>query len=133
MHAGCADGWTYLTGLDETLELLESVSSPQVALALDAYHLGHEAGLLARIPQIVARIAVVQLGDARGPPRGEQNRCRLGDGELPLREIVRALATSGYDGYYEIELLGEDVERVDYHELIDHSQRVCRGWLSDVR
>ena len=101
-----------------------------MALALDAYHLGHETALLSRIPEIVSRIAIVQLGDARRPPRGEQNRCRLGDGELPLREIVRQLAASGYDGYYEIELLGEDVERADYHDLIAHSQRICRTWLS---
>ena len=53
---------------------------------------------------------MVQLGDARRPPAGEQNRCRLGEGVVPLAEIVAALKAGGYDGYYDVELLGEELE-----------------------
>ena len=58
---------------------------------LDTYHLGQDPGLVERIPQIASQIALVQLGDAKCPPQGEQNRCRLGDGIVPLRQIVCAL------------------------------------------
>jgi sugar phosphate isomerase/epimerase len=123
MHPGCADGWTFLTSLDETLALLASVASDHVKLVFDTYHLGQEPDVLERIERIAPQIALVQLGDARRPPEGEQNRCPLGRGVVPLREIVSRLKAGGYDGYYDVELLGEDIEAIDYHQLIDDAKR----------
>ncbi len=122
MHPGCAANCTFLTGLDDVLRLLDAVDSPWVKLVLDTYHLGHDAALVERIAQIAPQIALVQLADARRPPRGEQNRCLLGEGKLPLRAIVAALKAVGYDGYYDVELLGEDVEACGYPSLLDHAK-----------
>ena len=83
-----------------------------------------------RLPEIVPWIAIVQLGDAKQTPCGEQNRCRLGEGRLPLREIVAALLDAGYRGFFDVELVGEDLEHPDYRELISHSQRFFAS-LSD--
>ncbi len=106
MHPGCAENWTFLTTLDETLALLDAVASPQVKIVFDAYHLGQDAGIVDRIAQFASQVAIVQLGDAKCPPHGEQNRCRLGDGVIPLREIVAALKAGGYDGYYDVRTAG---------------------------
>ena len=122
MHPGCAEGWTFLTSLDETLALLEKAASPRVKMVLDTYHLGQDPGLVQRIPEIAPHVAVVQLGDARQPPEGEQNRCRLGEGTVPLPEIVAALKAAGYDGYYDVELLGEEIETTDYQSLLRHAK-----------
>ncbi len=122
MHPGCAADCTFLTTLDDAIQMLDAVDSPWVKLVLDTYHLGHDTTLSARIPEIAPRIALVQLGDARRPPVGEQNRCLLGEGMLPVREIVAALKAAGYDGYYDVELLGEDVETCDYQSLLDHAK-----------
>jgi len=81
------------------------------------------------LAELVPHIALVQLGDVKEPPQGEQNRCRLGEGTVPLREIVGGLSAAGYDGYYEIELLGEDVEADDYASLLSHSKRVFDEWV----
>jgi len=118
MHAGCASEFTFLTDLGDALSMIDLVGSPQLKLVFDTYHFGQCPGVLERIPQLVPRIAIVQLGDAKRPPAGEQNRCRLGDGAIPLREIVSSLASNGYTGFYDIELLGEDVEAGDYRELL---------------
>jgi sugar phosphate isomerase/epimerase len=123
MHPGCATEWTFLTSLDDVLNLLGVVASPHVKMVLDTYHLGLTPGLLDRIAQIVPHVALVQLGDGRQPPNGEQNRCRLGDGNVPLKEIVAALKAAGYDGYYDVELLGEEIEPSDYHALLDHAKQ----------
>jgi sugar phosphate isomerase/epimerase len=122
MHPGCAAPCTFLTSLDEVLSLLDAVDSSQVKLVFDTYHLGQSPAVLDRIPEIAARIAIVQLGDAKRPPAGEQNRCRLGEGEIPLREIVAALRSAGYDGYYDVELLGEEIEACDYRALLEHAK-----------
>jgi len=122
MHSGCAADWTFLTSLDDAVSVIEKSGNSCVKLVFDTYHVGHEANLVERIAQLVPHIAIVQLGDSRQPPSGEQNRCRLGEGRLPLKEIVAALKTAGYDGYYDIELLGEELESADYHALLEHAK-----------
>ncbi len=126
MHTGVACEWTFLTGLDDALSLLDAVGSPNVQLALDTYHLGDDSRLLDRIPQVVHRIAIVHLGDRKVPPHREQNRVPLGEGELPLAELISALSAAGYDKFYDVELMGEDIEATDYHALLEHSQQAYR-------
>jgi len=122
MHPGCAAEWTFLTSLDDTLALLEKIGNPRVKMVLDTYHLGQDPGFVERIPDIAPHVAVVQLGDARQPPAGEQNRCRLGKGTIPLMKIVEMLKSTGYDGYYDVELLGEEIETFDYQSLLEHAK-----------
>jgi sugar phosphate isomerase/epimerase len=123
MHVGCAAEWTFLTDLDETIELLDAVGDTGLKLAFDTYHMGHDPAILGRLVELAPRVAIVQLGDARQPPHGEQNRCPIGEGILPLGEIVSSLARGGYNGFYEVELIGEDIEAADYGELLAKSKR----------
>ena len=64
----------------------------------------------------------MQLADSKAPPAREPNRCRLGEGQLPLASILRALGQAGYQGNYEVELMGEEIEASDYRDLLTHSQ-----------
>ncbi len=122
MDSQYAGEWTFLSDVDQTLELAAEAGCPQVQLAFDSFHLGRDRQLLARMPELAPRIAIVHLGDSKEPPQREQNRCRLGEGEVPLREMVDALLDAGYDGYFDVELMGEEIEACDYQELIGHSQ-----------
>ncbi len=122
MHPGCAEEWTFLTSLDEALSLLDGIGHPQVKLAFDTYHLGHDPNIINQIEQVAEHIAVVHLGDSCSPPQREQNRCCLGEGNLPWAAIVRALQKAGYQGHYELELMGEAVEHRDYCELLETSK-----------
>ncbi|MFH1266791.1 MAG: sugar phosphate isomerase/epimerase family protein [Planctomycetota bacterium] len=133
MHPGCAAEFTFITDVDEVLDLLESVGSEQVKIVFDTYHLGQDRQILDRIPEIAPRVAIVQLGDAREPPDGEQNRCRLGDGAVPLKEIVDALAAAGYDGFYDVELLGEEIETIDYQALLEHAKQAYAALVTGGR
>ena len=122
MHPGCAAECTFINSLDDALAILSCVDSPHVKMVLDTYHLGQCGQLIGRIPEIVPRVALVQLGDAKVPPNGEQNRCRLGAGNIPLRQIVCALRKAGYDGFFDVELLGEEIEEIDYRALLEHAK-----------
>lgn len=132
MHSDCGAEWTFLHCLDETLSLIEDLDSPALKIALDTYHWGHEPSLVSRLPDLSKHLALVQLGDGRQPPRGEPNRCPLGLGALPLRDIVAALTVAGFDGYYEVELMGEDIETGDYRELLEQSTRTFAQWRDEV-
>ncbi len=122
MHEGCASEWTFLTDLDETLQLIESYQSPHLQLAFDSYHWGLSPRIVDRVAQFASRTAIVQLGDARQAPQGEQNRCPLGEGTLPIADLVAAFEQAGYRGPYDIELMGEDIETSDYQQLIANSR-----------
>lgn len=130
VHPGCAADCTFVTSLDDTLQVLDAVNHPYVRMVYDVCNLCQEGFSLDRIAEIAPRIALVQLGDTRRPPQGEGHRCRLGDGNLPLREILAKLQQSGYRGYYEVELVGEEFESADYRDLLAHSQNAVRQLAS---
>jgi len=66
----------------------------------------------------------VQLADGHAPPDKEQNRSPLGKGRLPLEEACRRFLDCGYDGFFDVELIGEEIETADYADLIRHSRDV---------
>ena len=122
MHPGCAADWTYLTELDESLELIRAYDSPHLKLVFDTYHLCQNGSVASLLGDIVPYIALVQLGDAKEPPQGEPNRAPLGEGQLPLGEVVSALQSAGYNGYFDIELIGEELQETSYEDLVAHSK-----------
>lgn len=128
MHVGCAAEWTFLTEVHDAEALVDEFHSPHLKLALDTYHFGYDENVLARLGTILPKLAIVQLGDAKMMPNGEQNRCRLGDGVLPLASFVTALKTHGYDGYCDVKLMGEEIEHSDYVELLRHSKEKFEAW-----
>ena len=122
MHPGCAEEWTFLTGLEDTLELIDELGSPRLQFVFDSFHLCQDDRVLAFLPELVDRIAVVHLGDSRTPPTRDQNRCRLGEGRLPLFQLIQTLESVNYQGYYDVELMGEEIEACCYQSLLAHSR-----------
>jgi sugar phosphate isomerase/epimerase len=128
MNGDCGGDFTFLNCLDETVDLVASYRSPALGIALDTYHWGCCPSLLDRLAVLAPLLALVQLGDAREPPAREPNRCQLGDGLIPLGEIYRRLSQAGYQGYYEVELMGEELEVADYRDLLRSSLQAVRAW-----
>ncbi|MEX0712833.1 MAG: sugar phosphate isomerase/epimerase family protein [Pirellulales bacterium] len=123
MHLACGAECTFLHGLDDSLALIDVVDSPWLQLVFDTYHLGHDPDIVRRLGAVAGRVAVVHLGDGKAAPGHDQNRSRLGEGSLPLKEIVHALAAGGYDGFFDVELIGEDFKPSDYFDLLAHSKQ----------
>ncbi|MBC8351408.1 MAG: sugar phosphate isomerase/epimerase [Planctomycetes bacterium] len=132
MPARCASEWTFLTDIDETLRLLDEFDSPQLKLVFDTYHFGHNETILERLIELTPRIGIVQLADAKQPPGLEQDRCRLGEGVVPLETMISSLLHAGYDGYFDVKLMGEEIEASDYAELIAHSKEAFENLTSAV-
>ena len=128
MHPGCGSEWTIVNDVRQTLDVIGELSRGNVGLVLDTYHLGFDPEILNWLPDIIRHIKIVQVGDGKHLPLGEQNRCLLGEGCVPLREIVQLLIAGGYDGYLEAEVLGEEVEHLPYDHVLAHTH----SFLTDL-
>lgn len=126
MHPGCGADWTFLETPREVLELIDPLENPFLKIAIDAYHVGFECledeSQLDYLAEIANRVGIVHLGDGYESPDGEQNRCPLGKGCLPIDSIIKTLVGAGYDGFFDVELIGESVEQIDYPTLIQQSR-----------
>lgn len=121
IHPACASEWTFLVDLVNVLELIDEYRCDALKLAYDTYYFTtqEELDLLSANTQ---HIGIVHLGDRRLPPSVEQDRCPLGCGLLPLREIVTSLQQAGYGGLFDVKLLGIEIENCDYWTLLKHSR-----------
>lgn len=123
MHPACATEWTFLTDVESTIEILEYFCSPRLKLVLDVYHFGHDQSVLANLDQIVAHTALVQLSDRRCAHGVDQIRCPLGTGHLPLEGILHRLLEAGFQGDFDVELLGQDMQLCEYECLLSTSKQ----------
>jgi len=86
---------------------------------LDLFHSGWERRLLETIARDAARrIHAVQLCDVKRVTLRTMDRALLGRGILPLARIVRALERSGYRGWYEAEIISDDLEAIGYERAL---------------
>ena len=113
--------WSFLNQFEDYLTLMSDYSAEQVGMVLDLYHVGTSDDVFHKLDSLRDRIALVQLAD-----RGEriakiENRCPLGNGNLPIATWLQELNRIGYCGMYEIELHGFDMQKVDYFHLLDET------------
>lgn len=119
-----ADIWSFLNNIDDTLEFLDSIPGNDVKMVFDTYHMAYRDFDASRMADIAPRTALVQLSDSQGCcqddlRRNEPSRCRLGQGSIPIADVVAAFESHGYGGYYEVELIGPAIQGSDYHELLN--------------
>jgi sugar phosphate isomerase/epimerase len=130
MPSRCASEWTFLTDIDETLQLLDQFDSPQLKLAFDTCHFGHDEAICERLGELAPRIGIVHLADCKQPLCVEQDRCRLGEGTIPLELMISSFVHAGYTGYFDVKLMGEEIEASNYAELIAHSKATFENLAS---
>ena len=133
MHPACARDWTFLTDLESTLNFVQSYNSDYLKVVFDAYHFAHDPAVLANLEEIVPHIALVQLGDRLADHNLDQDRCQLGQGVVPLTEMMARLIDAGYEGDFDVELAGQEIELADYDKLLSSSRRAFDELLVPVR
>ena len=123
MHAACATDWTFLTDLPSVIgSRLTNTRARILKIAYDTYHFPIHGRQHDVLKQIAPHIGIVHLGDRHQAPSVEQERCPLGQGRLPLGEVICTLQEAGYTGAYDVKLLGSEIEAYDYWTLLEQSQ-----------
>jgi sugar phosphate isomerase/epimerase len=116
--------------VNQALDLVAQVGPDRVGLCLDTWHLWTTHTDWAEVAAIPAElIAAVQLSDTM-PKSGdswcdEDRRALPGDGILPLEDAIRAIASTGYDGAWSVEMLSVEHWEWDPYVLAEElRQRV---------
>lgn len=97
--------YSYVNTLTHGAELYAHL--PGTGVLADTGHLWWGRHLLDDIAAHVGAIRVVQIDDVDGDALANfaYRRVQLGEGTIPLAEIVGALETAGFDSYYENEII----------------------------
>jgi sugar phosphate isomerase/epimerase len=113
---------SFINTLADAREIARA-AGPRGGYVLDLFHSGWERRLLETIRRDAARrIHAVQLSDYKRVTLRTMDRALLGKGILPLPDIVRALERGGYRGWYEIEIISDDLERIGYEPALRHTR-----------
>jgi len=102
--------WTPLSSLGQAVDVLDAAERDNVGLVLDFWHLWQRGVTPEDIAGLDARVIFgVDFADSLGPPGtgtpDQRSRCVWpGDGDIPLREWVDAVRSTGFDGWWDNEL-----------------------------
>jgi sugar phosphate isomerase/epimerase len=88
--------------------MLDRLDSPQVGVAIDAYHVWWDPELYAQISRSSGRIVGFHVDDWPVPNKDPlMSRAMMGDGIIELRRMKAAVDGAGYAGPIEVEIFNE--------------------------
>jgi sugar phosphate isomerase/epimerase len=87
-----------------------------------------ERDLSITIADGIDRIGIVQVSDFSIGTLSTPNRLVPGDGDIPLPRIIEQVLDAGYEGVFDLELVGPKIEQEGYRSAIARS---C-AYLSDL-
>ena len=105
LHPILMNADTFICSLDEALRLIEDVDEPAFGLMLDVWHVWQERDIGPRVRELGKMIFGVHISDwPRQQPRGLADRILPGDGLIDLPALLGAIAATGYQGAYCLEI-----------------------------
>ena len=117
----------YMHTMHDALDLADKVDSLFFTVVCEVNNAWIERRLYENIRTRTRRIGLVQLNDFKAGTKSTPHRVPMGEGVIPLERIIRAFHDAGYEGYYDVEVLGPDVEALGYEETIRRClDYICR-------
>jgi sugar phosphate isomerase/epimerase len=96
--------WT----LEQAMQIVAAVDYPNFGICLDFWNIWQNPDVADQILACGDRVLVAHVSDWC-PPRSLQDRHVIGNGEIPLADLIRATQESGYRGAYTLEIFSQDV------------------------
>lgn len=109
---------SFLFRLADALDIIEEVDHPNVGVFFDVYHVWHEVEILETIKRASGKIFGCHICDFRRINRHIADRVFMGDGVIPIRELLDALKDAGWDRWYDIEIISRELWQMDPGEFL---------------
>ena len=113
---------------EQLAKVLQATDSPRVVALWDLLHptrIGQPVPIVWQ--HLVGRLGYLHVKDARRDEDGNWRHARLGKGDVPVREALRALAMRGFDGFAVVEW-----EKANHGHLAE-PEDVLPGEIATIR
>lgn len=100
-----------------------------IAIVVDFYASWYERGLEDTVRENIDVVALVQICDYRLGTFNMPNRCAVGDGDIPVERLMGMALDAGYEGAFDLEILGPRIEEEGYRSPITRSLDRAGGML----
>lgn len=114
---------SFLHGFGDALDVVDGIDSPWLGVVMEVNNAWIEPRLYRNIVERTRRIFLVQVNDWKIGTLTTPQRVVMGDGDIPLKRILKSLADAGYAGWYDIELIGPAIEAEGYASVVPRSIR----------
>jgi sugar phosphate isomerase/epimerase len=85
-----------------------------MGIVVDFYSAWYERDLEELLRRNIDLVALVQIGDYRLGTFDIPGRCAIGDGDIPVERLLGLVLNAGYEGPFELEILGPAIEQEGY-------------------
>jgi sugar phosphate isomerase/epimerase len=88
---------------------------------LDLYSCWYERGLEQAVRADLGMLSLVQICDFKVGTSVAGSRAVVGDGDIPLEALLAMLLDAGYEGAFDLEIIGTAIEEEGYHSAVGRS------------
>jgi sugar phosphate isomerase/epimerase len=92
-----------------------------MGIVIDFYSAWYERGLDELVHANIDVVALVQICDYQLGTFDMPNRSAVGDGDIPVERLIGLVLDAGYDGPFDLEILGPKIEAEGYRAPIARS------------
>ena len=103
-----------------------------IGVVLDVYSCWYERGFEDLVRKNIEAVALVQISDFVLGTLDTPNRAVPGDGDVPLRRLLAAVLDAGYEGAFDLEILGPRIESEGYLSAIRRSLERTSELMAEV-
>jgi sugar phosphate isomerase/epimerase len=120
---------SFLHSLRDAVELARRLGT---GVCMEANACWLERGLARTISEGAGTFCLVQVSDFVVGTRDTPNRAVPGDGDIPLERIVSQALEAGYEGPFDLELIGPRIEQEGYRSAIVRGLEWLGGTLASL-
>jgi sugar phosphate isomerase/epimerase len=113
--------WSMVRTIHQGLDIIEEIGSPRLGLMLDLYNTWWDPEIISGIQRAGDRIKGVHFADWRNPTRSFTDRTIPGRGIIPLADLIKEVESTGWIGYYDLEIFSDELWDSDYDELLNET------------
>jgi sugar phosphate isomerase/epimerase len=92
-----------------------------MSIVVDFYSTWYERGLEDLVRENMDIVSLVQIGDYKLGTFDIPNRCAIGDGDIPVERLMGMVLDAGFEGAFDLEILGPRIVEEGYRAPIARS------------
>jgi len=129
-------GFPFIGTLATAARVVNDADHTHLGILFDCFHFWAGRSKMEDFARLRgAPIAFVHLNDARDLPREllrDSDRLLPGQGCFPLRDIMRNIEQTGYDGFWSLELFNADLWAADPFEAAARCHQACEAFAAGM-